>query len=205
MDLYISTLPKQDATEEVWKALTEKFHECLTISYIQTPDGKFAYPNGATIGNHSKVIIVDDQAYYIGSQNVYLCDLAEWGVIVDSKDDTTRLVNEWWTPKMRPHMDRSLPVVTGKRRWSSADKLGLKMDTSVAFDPTTDSPFKIAGAKVELLQWYTRFLPPVARALNAPNTGLVELPKAIQQGLIDALEKSMDLPFTKSLLNWLTA
>jgi len=31
-----------------------------------------------TMGNHSKHFIVDDIATYIGSQNLYVCDLAEW-------------------------------------------------------------------------------------------------------------------------------
>ena len=56
-----------------------------------------AYEDGTKLGMHTKVFIVDD-AFYCGSQNLYVCDLAEWGVIVDDKETTQRLLQEYWDP-----------------------------------------------------------------------------------------------------------
>ena len=38
---------------------------------------------GKTIGLHSKVFIIDNLCYYVGSQNLYLFDLCEFDVAVD--------------------------------------------------------------------------------------------------------------------------
>ncbi len=50
------------------------------------------------IGNHAKFFIVDDVAFYLGSQNLYEADLAEWGVIVDSPEMTAEILTEYWDP-----------------------------------------------------------------------------------------------------------
>ena len=50
------------------------------------------------IGNHAKFFIVDDTAFYLGSQNLYEADLAEWGVIVDSAEVTEEILTEYWDP-----------------------------------------------------------------------------------------------------------
>jgi hypothetical protein len=39
--------------------------------------------DGRTLANHAKVIVVDDRAFYVGSQNMYVANLAEFGAIVD--------------------------------------------------------------------------------------------------------------------------
>ena len=51
-----------------------------------------------TMGNHSKHFIVDDVATYIGSQNLYVCDLAEWGVVIDDAEATKKMMEEVWCP-----------------------------------------------------------------------------------------------------------
>ena len=45
-----------------------------------------SYEDGMSIGLHSKHFIIDDICCYIGSQNLYVCDLAEWGIVVDDKE-----------------------------------------------------------------------------------------------------------------------
>lgn len=50
------------------------------------------------MGMHAKHFIVDDTATYIGSQNLYVCDLAEWGVLIDNKEATMQMMAEYWTP-----------------------------------------------------------------------------------------------------------
>ena len=56
------------------------------------------YKDGKTIGLHSKHFIVDDVSTYIGSQNLYMCDLAEWGVIVDSEAETKKIKEDYFDP-----------------------------------------------------------------------------------------------------------
>jgi phosphatidylserine/phosphatidylglycerophosphate/cardiolipin synthase-like enzyme len=50
------------------------------------------------MGMHAKHFIVDDIATYIGSQNLYICDLAEWGVVIDDAEQTKKFMEEYWNP-----------------------------------------------------------------------------------------------------------
>jgi len=50
------------------------------------------------LGNHAKHWYIDDKAYYVGSQNLYVCNLAEWGVLVDNQQQTQRVLAEYWFP-----------------------------------------------------------------------------------------------------------
>ena len=56
------------------------------------------YEDGKSIGLHSKHWIVDDVCCYIGSQNLYMCDLAEWGVVVDSETEVKKIMTDYWQP-----------------------------------------------------------------------------------------------------------
>ena len=42
--------------------------------------------------------MIIDICCYIGSQNLYLCDLAEWGVVVDSPAATKQIMDQYWNP-----------------------------------------------------------------------------------------------------------
>ncbi len=42
--------------------------------------------------------IVDDAAFYIGSQNVYGSDLAEYGLLVDDYAATAAVLATYWEP-----------------------------------------------------------------------------------------------------------
>jgi len=77
--------------------LRQKVTENLRICFIKQLQGN-AYADGTTIGLHSKHFIVDDLACYTGSQNLYVCDLAEWGVIVDHEEKTQKILSEYWDP-----------------------------------------------------------------------------------------------------------
>jgi hypothetical protein len=46
----------------------------------------------------AKHFIIDDIACYIGSQNLYICDLAEWGVLIDSPGTVASLKAQYWDP-----------------------------------------------------------------------------------------------------------
>merc|ERR1711865_1253551 len=50
------------------------------------------------MGMHAKHFIIDDRAYYIGSQNLYACDFAEWGILIDDPAQTKKCMTEYWNP-----------------------------------------------------------------------------------------------------------
>jgi hypothetical protein len=63
--------------------------------------------SGALVGNHAKVVIADQQAFYIGSQNLYpgglsdpvLTSLAEYGYVVDDANATVGFMRSFWEPE----------------------------------------------------------------------------------------------------------
>jgi len=79
--------------DELFNLISNK----LRICFIKQAQGN-TYADKTTIGLHSKHFIVDDVACYTGSQNLYLCDLAEWGIIVDHKEKTQQILKEYWNP-----------------------------------------------------------------------------------------------------------
>jgi len=54
------------------------------------------WPDGSLFANHAKAISVDEQAFYIGSQNVYPAGLQEFGYIVDDSTATARYHAGYW-------------------------------------------------------------------------------------------------------------
>jgi phosphatidylserine/phosphatidylglycerophosphate/cardiolipin synthase-like enzyme len=64
---------------------------------------------GELATNHSKVVVADDAAFYMGSQNLYpggladtvITQLAEFGYIVDDATATEALVGSLWEPAWR--------------------------------------------------------------------------------------------------------
>lgn len=62
-------------------ASAERLRQCvadnLRVCFIREKRGS-KYPDGASMGMHAKHFIIDDVCSYTGSQNLYVCDLAEW-------------------------------------------------------------------------------------------------------------------------------
>jgi Phospholipase D Active site motif len=56
------------------------------------------WPGGKTFANHSKFWMVDDRAFYIGSDNLYPVDLQEFGYIVDDRRAAADLLDAYWNP-----------------------------------------------------------------------------------------------------------
>jgi len=56
------------------------------------------WADGTNIGNHTKLMIVDDVAFYLGAQNLFPSNNAEFGLIVDDRAVTERLLDEYWNP-----------------------------------------------------------------------------------------------------------
>jgi len=92
----IKRIKKQFPTAEDGD-LRKKVEENLRVCFIRH-DKSTTYPDGGNIGLHSKYFIIDDVASYTGSQNLYDCDLAEWGVLVDDVAATEKMISEYWTP-----------------------------------------------------------------------------------------------------------
>lgn len=69
----------------------------LNIAPIR-PYDRQAWPGGAEFANHAKSFIVDDRAFYIGSQNLYPADLAEFGYLIDDAETTDELLRDYWQP-----------------------------------------------------------------------------------------------------------
>lgn len=92
----IKTIRKQypDAEDD---DLRKKVAENLRVCFIREERGE-AWEDGMTMGMHAKHFIVDDCTTYIGSQNLYVCDLAEWGVVVDNAEQTQQFMEEYWNP-----------------------------------------------------------------------------------------------------------
>jgi hypothetical protein len=56
------------------------------------------WPGGKTFANHSKFWMVDDRAFYIGSDNFYPVDLQEFGYIIDDHRAAADLLDAYWNP-----------------------------------------------------------------------------------------------------------
>jgi len=69
----------------------------LQLCYLKDAQSN-EWADGKTMGNHAKHFIIDDRAYYLGSQNLYVCDLAEWGVLTDDEKQTRKIMSEYWDP-----------------------------------------------------------------------------------------------------------
>ena len=60
------------------------------------PDKK--WPDGKAIANHAKFWMVDERAFYIGSDNMYPVNLQEFGYIVDDTKAAREVIDAYWTP-----------------------------------------------------------------------------------------------------------
>ena len=60
------------------------------------PDDK--WPDHATFATHMKLWMIDDRAFYIGSDNMYPVNLQEFGYIVDDKKAAGELLDAYWKP-----------------------------------------------------------------------------------------------------------
>lgn len=69
----------------------------LRVCYIKQGK-KNGWADGLTMGMHAKHFIIDDRCYYVGSQNLYIADLAEWGLVIDDEAQTTKMMSEYWGP-----------------------------------------------------------------------------------------------------------
>lgn len=86
-----------ELTDEQTEYLRDMVHENLRVSFLRC-GGKDKWDDDATKGNHAKFFMVDDRCYYVGSQNLYIANLAEWGVVIDDEAQTQKILAEYWNP-----------------------------------------------------------------------------------------------------------
>ena len=81
------------AGTDIVSLLCEKLH----VAGLRLADAD-RWASGKVFSNHSKFLMVDEKAFYIGSQNLYVSDLAEFGYIVDSAKDAKVAQDTFWAP-----------------------------------------------------------------------------------------------------------
>ncbi len=54
------------------------------------------WPSGMPQANHAKVVIIDEKAHYVGSQNLYNASLSEFGIIVVDPTATAQFVADYY-------------------------------------------------------------------------------------------------------------
>jgi phosphatidylserine/phosphatidylglycerophosphate/cardiolipin synthase-like enzyme len=108
----------------------------LRITYVREANMGRQYEDGEFVALHAKHYIVDDSCCYIGSQNLYVCDLAEWGVVIDDPDQVKQIQEGYWNliwkasynpDDCQVHevmdgldIDRESPNAMNRRRWNTA-------------------------------------------------------------------------------------
>merc|ERR1712226_365857 len=90
-----SLRPDEHDDDELRQIVRENLRVCYLKSQKQA-GGK--WPDGNNEGNHAKFFIIDKQTYYMGSQNLYIANLAEWGVVTDDEAATKKVMEEYWNP-----------------------------------------------------------------------------------------------------------
>lgn len=71
------------------------------------------WSGGGAPGNHAKLVLVDDVAFHIGSQNLYPAGLTEYGFIVDDAAAATALDASYWQPLWASSSRLSRPCGAG--------------------------------------------------------------------------------------------
>jgi len=88
-----------DILSAIQPKLTDNGAICnLHIAPIRFNNAASPYGTSKQPGNHAKVVIVDAQLYYVGSQNLYPSDNSELGFIIDDATETNRFINTYWNP-----------------------------------------------------------------------------------------------------------
>jgi PLD-like domain len=94
------------ALSDLWQGLAQRAAQTypgsqaalckhVHFEHVRSSDGE-TWPSGMPLAQHGKVVIVDDAAFYLGSQNLYQADLAEIGVIVDDPPTTAAFVSDYY-------------------------------------------------------------------------------------------------------------
>uniref|UniRef100_A0A7S1B4E0 PLD phosphodiesterase domain-containing protein n=1 Tax=Corethron hystrix TaxID=216773 RepID=A0A7S1B4E0_9STRA len=84
--------------DEIADHICERAH----IGHIRLNANETTYKRGAfkggQVGNHAKIVMADDRAFYMGSDNAYGSGLAEFGLVVDDVSRASELNDRYWEP-----------------------------------------------------------------------------------------------------------
>jgi len=90
---YATAHPDLVPPGDIHALLCQRFHAATL-----RPSNDDAWPDGTKFANHAKLAIVDDAAFYLGSQNWYPSDLIELGYIVDDAGAARDLIAAYYAP-----------------------------------------------------------------------------------------------------------
>ncbi|HET9240699.1 MAG TPA: hypothetical protein VFO10_25775 [Oligoflexus sp.] len=109
------------AAEFIKSAQAKRFHTpngeslqqyfCDKVAYapFRFSKDRTSWSDGSSISNHSKLIIVDQVSFYMGSQNFYPANLQEFGYIVNDPGATAELLVQYWNPLWEASESARLP------------------------------------------------------------------------------------------------
>lgn len=87
----------------------------LQLTSIQHQAGHSTWNGGNKIANHSKVVSVDDAAFFIGSKNLYPTTLQDYGFMVENDEAARTLATEYLEPAWRESAEVAIvDHVTGR-------------------------------------------------------------------------------------------
>lgn len=75
-------------------------------------------------GNHAKIMIVDDEAFVIGSDNLYPGFLSEFDYLVEGKDAVNKLLESYWEPLWKYSGPHCINVQVSKGYSRAAAEVG---------------------------------------------------------------------------------
>jgi len=128
--------------EEDDAKLRKIVQENLRVTTLCVEGAAEKFPDEQTIGNHAKFFVVDDLCYYVGSQNLYIADLAEWGLVIDSEEQTAKVLEEYWNPMWEQSYSPDKCDVD-----AVMDGLGVDRNGSSAEDASEEEKAAVALAK----------------------------------------------------------
>ncbi|MCO7224928.1 phospholipase D-like domain-containing protein [Pleionea sp. CnH1-48] len=68
----------------------------LQLAPMRIESGVGTWANGNSIANHSKTVMVDDAAFYIGSKNLYPTTLQDFGFIIEDATSAQEYIDSYW-------------------------------------------------------------------------------------------------------------
>lgn len=83
-------------SKELRASKLKTFCESMDIAPLRFNEDITSWEDGTNLANHSKLIIVDESDFYLGSQNFYPANLIEHGLIVSDPSVTEELLQNYW-------------------------------------------------------------------------------------------------------------
>jgi phosphatidylserine/phosphatidylglycerophosphate/cardiolipin synthase-like enzyme len=97
-DVQQHILATGQAHPELWTSSEDMASAMCARLHVTTLDATSdaTWPDGGKFALHTKLISVDSQAFYLGSQNMYVANLAEFGFIYDDAATAQNLENDYY-------------------------------------------------------------------------------------------------------------